>query len=468
MARIYIEPSRAKRTAQDELDLSRALKAMSQEVDGIRSNMRYKIAGRAQIAERLRQVSEQIAAEAGAARNMGDGLQQIVAWYEKTENGNRDNQTAEKAKVRNILEVGFIDPSVFIMLGPGGQAPKISLIDVIDWDKIRKILEMVPIAPVLPFSLAALTFLDGADFDPEIASWKSADGRREGKATFVSDAEVDLLDASKDSGNALDRLNKWVKGEDTDKNNGKSNGKSGNKKIGSKYYIDGKTGKFTKVDPKDKAANEEFADHNKGSVPVDIRLAGVGTSGSKSWLHDEGEVKGDIGGVSARYDIAKGEYNADAYIGALGIGASAGASVSLITAEAKRYLGTENTQVYGEIEATIGRVGAKGGASVGLIDKNGDFNPSAYAEVSAEAIAAEVKGSVGGKIAGTDISATGKLNFGVGAHANVGIHDGKISVDLGASLGVGVGVKVDIDVSGTIKAIGSGVSKVGSFLKKLF
>ena len=104
MARIYIEPSRAKRTAQDELDLSRALKAMSQEVDGIRNNMRYKIAGRAQIAERLRQVSEQSAAEAGAARNMGNGLQQIVAWYEKTENGNRDNQTAEKAKVRKGAE----------------------------------------------------------------------------------------------------------------------------------------------------------------------------------------------------------------------------------------------------------------------------------------------------------------------------------------------------------------------------
>ena len=426
---------------------------MSQEVDGIRSNMRYKIAGRAQIAERLRQVSEQIAAEAGAARNMGNGLQQIVAWYEKTENGNRDSQTAEKAKVRNIFEVGFIDPRIFEPIGPC-PGPFVDWPFRVDWDSIRKILGTIPIAPVLPFSLAALTFLDGADFDPEIASWKSADGRREGKATFVSDAEVDLLDASKDSGNALDRLKKW--------------GKDHTKTADAKYYIDGKTGKFTKVDPKDEAADEEFSDHNKGSVPVDIRLAGVGTSGSKSWLHDEGEVKGDIGGASARYDIAKGEYNADAYIGTLGIGASAGASVSLITAEAKGYLGTENTQVYGEIEATIGRVGAKGGASVGLIDKNGDFNPSAYAEVSAEAIAAEVKGSVGGKIAGTDISATGKLNFGVGAHANVGIHDGKISVDLGASLGVGVGVKVDIDVSGTIKAIGSGVSKVGSFLKKLF
>lgn len=453
MARIYIEPSRAKRTAQDELDLSRALKAMSQEVDGIRSNMRYKIAGRAQIAERLRQVSEQIAAEAGAARNMGNGLQQIVAWYEKTENGNRDSQTAEKTKVRNIFEVGFIDPRIFEPIGPCPE-PFVDWPFRVDWDSIRKILGTIPIAPVLPFSLAALTFLDGADFDPEIASWKSADGLKEEKATFISDAEVDLLDADEGSGNALDRLNKW--------------GKDHSKRSDAKYYIDGKTGKITKVDPKDKAANEEFADHNKGSVPVDIRFAGIGTSRSKSELGGEGELKGDVGGLSGSYAVAKKEYNADAYIGALSIGASAGASFSAFTTEGKAYLGTEDTQVYAKGEATIGRVGAQGGASVGLVDKNGNFNPSAYVDVSAEAIAGEVSGSVGGKIAGTDISATGKLNFGVGAHANVGIHDGKISVDLGASLGVGVGVKVDIDVSGTIKAIGSGVSKVGSFLKKLF
>lgn len=100
MARIYIEPSRAKRIAQDEMDLSRALKALSQEVDSIRGNMRYKIAGRAQIAERLRQVSEQIAAEAGAARNMSNGMRQVVTWYEQTENGNRDRQVAEKTSVR--------------------------------------------------------------------------------------------------------------------------------------------------------------------------------------------------------------------------------------------------------------------------------------------------------------------------------------------------------------------------------
>ncbi len=104
MARIYIEPSRAKRIAQDEMDLSRALKALSQEVDSIRGNMRYKIAGRAQIAERLRQVSEQIAAEAGAARNMSNGMRQVVTWYEQTENGNRDRQVAEKTSVQEDSE----------------------------------------------------------------------------------------------------------------------------------------------------------------------------------------------------------------------------------------------------------------------------------------------------------------------------------------------------------------------------
>lgn len=109
MARIYIEPSRAKRIAQDEMDLSRALKALSQEVDSIRGNMRYKIAGRAQIAERLRQVSEQIAAEAGAARNMSNGMRQVVTWYEQTENGNRDRQVAEKTSVQKDSDGAFFD-----------------------------------------------------------------------------------------------------------------------------------------------------------------------------------------------------------------------------------------------------------------------------------------------------------------------------------------------------------------------
>lgn len=452
MAHIYIEPSRAKHIAQDEMELSRTLKALSQEVDSIRGNMRYKIAGRAQIAERLRQVSEQIAAEAGAARNMGNGLQQIVTWYEKTENGNRDRQVADKTSVRRIL--GFIiDPRIFTPVGPGPRPP-FNWPSRINWDDILKILQPIPIVPMFPFSLSALTFLDGLDYDTEFSSWESADGRKKKSSSLISDTEIDLLDANDGNGGRLDRLKKWSKDH--------------SKKTGGKYYIDGKTGKITKVDPHDEAANEEFSDHNKGSIPVDIRLAGVGSSSSASWLEGEGSLNGNAGGLYGRYAVGEAEYHADTYISALGIGATAGASATAFTAEGKAYLGTENTQAYVEGEFTVGRVGAQAGGSVGLIDKDGNFNPSAYAGGSVEAILAEASGTVGGKFAGTDVSATGKINFGVGAHANVGVHDGKISVDLGASLGVGVGVKVDIDVSGTVKAIGSGINKVGSFLKKIF
>lgn len=457
MARIYIEPSRAKRIAQDEMDLSRALKALSQEVDSIRGNMRYKIAGRAQIAERLRQVSEQIAAEAGAARNMSNGMRQVVTWYEQTENGNRDRQVAEKTSVQKshleLLRDFIIDLRIFIPVGPSPRLP-FNWPSKINWDDILKILQPLPILPLFPFSLAALTFLDGLDYNTEFFSWESADGRKKKSSSLISDAEIDLLDANDGNGGRLDRLKKWSKDH--------------SKKADGKYYIDGKTGKITKVDPDDEAANEEFSDHNKGSIPVDIRLAGIGSNSSASFLEDEGSLSGNTGGLYGRYAVGEAEYHADAYISALGIGATAGASATAFTAEGKAYLGTENTQAYVEGEVTVGRVGAQAGASVGLIDKDGNFNPSAYAGGSAEAILAEASGTVGGKFAGTDVSATGKINFGVGAHANVGVHDGKISVDIGASLGVGVGVKVDIDVSGTVKAIGSGVNKVGSFLKKIF
>ncbi len=71
---------------------------------------------------------------------------------------------------------------------------------------------------------------------------------------------------------------------------------------------------------------------------------------------------------------------------------------------------------------------------------------------------AEASASAGLTLAGTKIDAKGSVNFGVGAHANIGLVDGHLSVDIGASLGIGVGVKLDIDMSGTIDAIADSVS----------
>ena len=43
--------------------------------------------------------------------------------------------------------------------------------------------------------------------------------------------------------------------------------------------------------------------------------------------------------------------------------------------------------------------------------------------------------------------------MGIGAHADVGIKDGKLKVDIGASLGIGASIGFELDVGGTVKAV---------------
>lgn len=146
MARIYIEPTKAKRSIQDEADLGRTLSSLSQEVSSIKSNLRYKISGCDQIGERLRQVSEQIAKESTATRALSDGLQQIIARYEQVENSNRDRQVADKTTVQAVnsgaaqngggwepFDWGKLGEKVLEkLLGPFGLV--VDLPDVIDGD----------------------------------------------------------------------------------------------------------------------------------------------------------------------------------------------------------------------------------------------------------------------------------------------------------------------------------------------
>jgi hypothetical protein len=87
---------------------------------------------------------------------------------------------------------------------------------------------------------------------------------------------------------------------------------------------------------------------------------------------------------------------------------------------------------------------------------------------SAEAIAGEISGKVGAKVLGTDVGVSGSLNYGVGAHANIGFSDGKLSLDVGATLGVGASVKLDIDVSGTVNAVCDGAKAAWKGVKGLF
>ena len=68
----------------------------------------------------------------------------------------------------------------------------------------------------------------------------------------------------------------------------------------------------------------------------------------------------------------------------------------------------------------------------------------------------EVSGAAGVKVLGTDVGLKGSVGVGAGIHANAGFQDGKLSVDVGAYVGVGGSVSLEIDVSGTVEAVCDG------------
>ena len=265
-------------------------------------------------------------------------------------------------------------------------------------------------------------------------------GYAEGKVEYPHEAKIDIKRI----------IENYVSKDEDSKNRDKFQWK---KDIGKqrKYYKDLKTGKIVTVDPEDDAAVKEFKEHNKGKIPVDIKLAGVGLSGNASLFHMGNESDAETFEWSASALQVKG--NAEAYIGAGMIGASMGVGVTAFTAEEKAMLGTEDLNVYEKVKVDAGKYDANGEISVGIVDKNGKLNPNLYASASAEALAFEASGEVGLDTPYGDIGVEGKVNFGIGAHANVGLHDGKLSVDIGATLGVGASVKIDLDLSETIDTV---------------
>lgn len=154
-----------------------------------------------------------------------------------------------------------------------------------------------------------------------------------------------------------------------------------------------------------------------------------------------------------------------------GVGGEVGASVTAFTAAGKLKAGSDMLGAYVGGDVTVGKAEAKAEGKLGF----GKDGFHAYGAASAEAIAAEAHANVGAKLAGTDIKGDVGVNFGVGAHAKAGYSNGKLSLDLGVSVGLGVSANVEIDFSGTVnavkdvaKGVGDTVSGCFSKLKKLF
>lgn len=100
MAKIMIEPARAKLILDQQSTLENTLNKLSQDVDNVRSGLRFKIAGQQNITQCLREAAEQIAKESQSAHSMRSGLVEIIASYERTELVNVGRVAAVKTSIQ--------------------------------------------------------------------------------------------------------------------------------------------------------------------------------------------------------------------------------------------------------------------------------------------------------------------------------------------------------------------------------
>lgn len=135
------------------------------------------------------------------------------------------------------------------------------------------------------------------------------------------------------------------------------------------------------------------------------------------------------------------------------IDAKMGASATILTAEGTYAVGNKVLGADAGGHVTIGQVSGEVESTAGFRDSDGNIDPHAKMNASAEMILIDAEAQAGVTVLGTKAEVKGSVNVGMGAHANLEIGDGKIACDIGASLGIGASVSFSIDYGGTVDAI---------------
>ena len=231
-----------------------------------------------------------------------------------------------------------------------------------------------------------------------------------------------------------------------------------------KEHYEWEDGKFVKKEQQEDDSDNRTSDEKKKEVldSITILSGSIGKEGSLLHFGKDGDVETDWGKYSYSADVMKAEASASGYASLGGIGGEIGVAITAFTAGASGQLGSDMLGVHGEAQVDALKAEAKVSAKAGLIDETGKVNPQLGASASAEAILAEASGKVGVDLAGTEVNVGGSVNFGLGAHADVGLQDGKLKFDVGASVGVGLSVNLELDVSGTVDMIADHASDIGN------
>lgn len=231
--------------------------------------------------------------------------------------------------------------------------------------------------------------------------------------------------------------------------------------------------------PHEKEETEKFYDGNGNEISKEdagkfydreVTLAEFNHTESISRSLYEGEYRiGENGKVTATVCEAEAHagISAGMYVIAAdgsrrfspGVKAEIGTSVTALEVEwEQQWLGDEMLGLNTDVTATVGRAEASAEAVAQIWGENGELDVQLNASASAELIGGELEGSLAANILGGEIGVNGSVNYGIGAHADVGIKDGVIKCDIGASLGVGVSVGFEVDVGGMVDTVADAAS----------
>lgn len=398
-----------------ENEVSRQLCSCQREVNSICSGLNFHVASEHQIRNRLKTMVSDIGQENGQVTGLRTGLSQIADLYRTSEGKIYQNVTGQVMATAEASD--------------GSGKPVISLFGLLG----------LVLADPEEKNYDNLLVVDGVE------KWLE-------KKINLDDREDDVNQFFKD---------KHIRDE-----------------IKSKGYRD-KDGTYHEIDQDDKKRKTEKKKQSEEEKEYDRnhidKLAGLTLAGAK-YENSLWSIENEIASVSVGKVEAVGQAYGGLYtIGEdgqkhlrLGMGAEIGVGVTAFAAEAEQEIGSEMLGAYGQAEVAVGKMEAKGSIDAALFDKDGNFDPVLQGKVDAEAILAEASVSGGAMIGGTKIGGKASVNFGIGAHAEAGYHDGKFTFDLGASVGVGFSLKAEIDVSGTIEAVSGACHNFFSKAKDFF
>lgn len=459
MDEFKVKVGQVRSASTESKQMANELSGIQSELYGVKSRISFQISHRERIDRRLAMQGQALESEKKKMDRIASALSDIADQYEKTEK----ELCGEKAGSSFADVIRVVDNFIFPGLFPITPYPVIPgiLNLVFPNQKFFPVIGMG--GNLVPNTVQSLVdaVLNGQTGD-------SGEGEPDdGKLKPVAEFKADTGELGDAASGLDDKISKFKDDHSKDLKS-------------SKKEYDRATHTWSTIDENDQNAVDQFDEGlKKGKMEAAVKAGISGTAAVSAWSK-ELNVEGKLGHASAKVDIGKAEATAEGYAGLYqrdpvtgkfefkpGIGGSIGASVTAFTAEEEAMLGGDMLGVYVKSSQTAGKIEGKIEGSIGLYDEKGKLNPSAYVGGSLEAIGGEITGQVGGKILGTDVGVSGSLNYGIGGHLDAGFHDGKLSLDVGATLGVGASVKLEVDVGGTVKTVCDGAKAAWNGLKKL-